>query len=131
MRRSEISANAVVGAGGNITLVADNFIVDTESSITATSERGIDGTVEIETPNQAVNPVSVSLSTGFQDLPEFLSSDCTAPVLLNRSYLIIENLNPVQNDPTDYLHVGIPVGGSQSFAVNTDLLRGPVYQPPC
>jgi|TARA_B100001079_G_scaffold264250_1_gene268468 hypothetical protein len=51
-----VSANAVVGAGGNITLVADNFIMDTESSINATSERGIDSTVEIGSPNQAVHP---------------------------------------------------------------------------
>lgn len=108
MRQSEISANAIVGAGGNITLVADNFIIDTESAITATSEKGIDGTVEIESPNQDVNPVSESLTTSFQNLPEFLSSDCTAPVLRNRSYLVIENLNPVKGDPTDYLHVNVP-----------------------
>jgi len=50
-----VSANAVVGAGGNITLVVDNFIVDTEGSLNATSERGNDSTVEIESPNQAVH----------------------------------------------------------------------------
>jgi large exoprotein involved in heme utilization and adhesion len=131
MRESVISANAVVGAGGNITLVAKNLLVDTQSTITATSQRGVDGTVEIESPNQAVNPVTVSLSTGFQNLPEFLSSDCTAPVLLNRSYLVIENLNPVKSDPADYLHVRVPGPGDEGSGVNMDLLRELVYQPPC
>ena len=104
VRQSTISANAVVGNGGNINLVADNFIADSESVISATSQRGIDGVVEIESPNQAVNPVSVALDTGFQQLPEFLVNDCSAPVLQDRSYLVVENLDPVRADPADYLH---------------------------
>ena len=92
---------------------------------------GMNGRERLPDNSDSAVPVSVSLSTGFQDLPEFLSSDCTAPVLQNRSYLVIENLNPVQNDPTDYLHVGTSQGGSQSSGVNMDLLRELVYHPPC
>ena len=101
--------------------------------ISASSQKGIDGSVEIESPNQAVNPVSVALATGFQNLPEFLSSACTAPVLLNRSYLVIDNLNPVLGDPADYLHVEIvPSKFPESAAIDIELLRGAIaWQPPC
>jgi len=103
VRQSQIVAQANAGTGGNINLVATNFVVDSESLISASSQRGIDGSVAIESPNQAVNPISTELSTGFQDLPEFISNNCTSPGLQDRSYLIVENMNPVRRDPADYL----------------------------
>jgi hypothetical protein len=71
--------------------------------ISASSQRGIDGNVEIESPNQAVNPISVELNTGFQDLPDFISNNCTSPAQRDRSYLVVQNMNPVRRDPADYL----------------------------
>ncbi len=103
LRQSQIVAQANAGTGGNINLVATNFVADSETLISASSQRGIDGTVEIESPNQAVNPISVELNTGFQDLPEFISNNCASPGLQDRSYLIVENMNPVRRDPADYL----------------------------
>lgn len=103
LRQSQIVAQANAGTGGNINLVATNFIADTETLISASSQRGIDGTVEIESPNQAVNPISVELNTGFQTLPEFISNNCTSPALHDRSYLVVENMNPVRRSPADYL----------------------------
>ncbi|MFT6432823.1 MAG: large exoprotein involved in heme utilization and adhesion, partial [Candidatus Azotimanducaceae bacterium] len=103
LRQSQVVAQANAGTGGNIDLVADSFIVDTETLISASSQRGIDGSVEIESPNQAVNPVSAELNTGFQALPEFISSNCSSSGSQDRSYLIVDNMNPVRHDPADYL----------------------------
>lgn len=103
IRQSRIVAQANAGTGGNINLVATNFIADTETLISASSQRGIDGNVEIESPNQAVNPISVELNTGFQDLPDFISNNCTSPAQRDRSYLVVQNMNPVRRDPADYL----------------------------
>ncbi|MFN3239800.1 MAG: hypothetical protein ACE37D_22495 [Pseudomonadales bacterium] len=60
-------------------------------------QRGIDGTVEIESPNQAVNPVDVDLNTGFQDFAEFISNNCNPTA--DRSHLIVRNMNPVRRSP--------------------------------
>ena len=103
IRQSQIVAQANAGTGGNIDLVANNFLADTETLISASSQRGIDGTVEIESPNQEVNPISAELNTGFQVLPEFISSNCTLKGSQDRSYLIVDNMNPVRRDPADYL----------------------------
>jgi hypothetical protein len=103
IRQSQIVAQANAGTGGNIDLVANNFVADTETLISASSKRGIDGTVEIESPNQAVNPISAELNTGFQELPEFISNNCASSGSQDRSYLIVDNMNPVRRDPADYL----------------------------
>ena len=103
IRQSQIVAQANAGTGGNIDLVADNFLADTETLISASSQRGIDGTVEIESPNQSVNPVSADLDTGFQALPDFISNNCKSSSLQDRSYLIVDNMNPVRRDPAGYL----------------------------
>ncbi|MFT7688479.1 MAG: large exoprotein involved in heme utilization and adhesion, partial [Candidatus Azotimanducaceae bacterium] len=105
VRQSQIVAQANAGNGGNINLSALNFIVDTESLISASSQKGIDGSVEIESPNQAVNPVNMDLNTGFQDLPDFISNNCSELTENDRSYLIVENLNAVKRDPNDYLPI--------------------------
>ena len=57
LRQSQIVAQANAGSGGNISLAAINFIADTETLISASSQKGIDGSVQIESPNQAANPV--------------------------------------------------------------------------
>jgi filamentous hemagglutinin family protein len=105
VRQSQIVAQANVGNGGNINLSAINFIVDTESLISASSQKDIDGSVDIESPNQAVNPVNMDLNTGFQDLPDFISNNCSELTEEDRSYLIVENLNAVKRDPNDYLQI--------------------------
>lgn len=105
LRQSQIVAQANVGDGGNILLVAENFIADTETLISASSQQGIDGLVAIESPNQAVNPTSANLNTGFQDLSEFISRRCSAEKLEGRSYLVVENMHPVRQNPNDYLAV--------------------------
>ncbi len=105
IRQSQIVAQANAGNGGNIDLIATNFVVDTETLISASSNKGIDGTVQIESPNQSVNPSSMLLKTGFQDLPEFVRSNCDNPSENDRSYLVVENLNPVRRDPNDFLPI--------------------------
>ncbi len=48
LERSEIRADAFGGPGGNITIQTDGFITDVNSVVSASSERSVDGTVEIQ-----------------------------------------------------------------------------------
>ena len=57
-------AQANAGNGGNISLVATNFGVDTETLVSAFSKKGIDGTVQIDSPKHSVNPSNMILTTG-------------------------------------------------------------------
>ncbi len=61
---SRVIANAYQGNGGNIHIVADYFFSDTSSIVNASSQLGIDGTINIETPN-------IDLNSSFAVLPEY------------------------------------------------------------
>jgi hypothetical protein len=59
-----VIANAYQGNGGNIHIVADYFFSDTNSIVNASSQLGVDGTINIETPN-------IDLNSSFAFLPEY------------------------------------------------------------
>ncbi len=67
LQRSRLSANAIYGSGGYILITADGFLPSIETSITASSEFGVQGTVEIRTPDTDVG-------TGLVVLPQTLVS---------------------------------------------------------
>ncbi|MBT3615232.1 MAG: filamentous hemagglutinin N-terminal domain-containing protein [Verrucomicrobia bacterium] len=67
LQRSRLSANAINGHGGYILITADGFLPSIETSITASSEFGVQGTVEIRTPDTDVG-------SGLVMLPETLVS---------------------------------------------------------
>jgi large exoprotein involved in heme utilization and adhesion len=67
LQRSRLSANAIHGHGGYILITADGFLPSIETSITASSEFGVQGTVEIRTPDTDVG-------SGLVVLPETLVS---------------------------------------------------------
>jgi large exoprotein involved in heme utilization and adhesion len=62
-RDSDITANAFAGKGGNINITAQRIFQDTQSKITASSQLGIDGVIETNTPE--VDP-----SQGLIEFPE-------------------------------------------------------------
>ena len=53
--RSLISANAILGRGGNIRIISDFFIASPDSLVTATSVLGIDGTVRHRRPKHRLD----------------------------------------------------------------------------
>ncbi len=67
LQRSRLSANAIYGHGGYILITADGFLPSIETRITASSEFGVQGTVDIRTPDTDVG-------SGLVVLPETLVS---------------------------------------------------------
>ena len=72
---SRVIANAYQGNGGNIHIVADYFFSDTSSIVNASSQLGIDGTINIETPNIDLNSSFVVLSE-YNKIPVLGSDQC-------------------------------------------------------
>ena len=84
LENSDIVANAVRGRGGNINITSQSILgtafrdrLTPESDITASSEFGLNGTVELETPT--VDPVSgaISLPTTVLDPDQQVAVGCT------------------------------------------------------
>ena len=51
LQNSQVIAQAVQGAGGNITITTPLYLADFSSTVSASSERGVNGTVTIQSPN--------------------------------------------------------------------------------
>src|SRR5206468_12965098 len=52
LQRSKITANAIAGNGGDISITTNTFIPSQDSTVTASSTFGLAGTVAINSPNQ-------------------------------------------------------------------------------
>jgi filamentous hemagglutinin family protein len=75
---SRIQANAIGGNGGNLNVAADTILADAplESILTATSERGINGRVEINSPDVDISAGLVPLPSTFFDATTIMTKPC-------------------------------------------------------
>jgi filamentous hemagglutinin family protein len=81
LNQGQIRAQADEGHGGNIYLIAKNFLKTSDSLVSASSRLGIDGEVLIESPNEAVGGNLLVLPTGFIDVSGLLPRPCEAMTL--------------------------------------------------
>ncbi|WNM60745.1 two-partner secretion domain-containing protein [Candidatus Nitrospira neomarina] len=79
LQNSHILAKAVDGQGGNITLIAiKGVLVDAQSTLEVTSERGVSGTVNIESPIQVLSGTIVPLPDQPVNVATLYASSCVA-----------------------------------------------------
>ncbi len=85
LENSDISANAVEGDGGSIQLVTNGLVgialrdrLTTESDITASSEFGVSGTIDVESPNVDTDSGLVQLPDGLVDASNQVTAACAA-----------------------------------------------------
>jgi len=80
LENSKIFANAFEGKGGNINIVTDVFLADSNCIIDASSDRGIDGTVDIRAAFSYLSKNPAPLSEKFRSAVELLREPCLARV---------------------------------------------------
>jgi large exoprotein involved in heme utilization and adhesion len=102
LQRSQIIANAFGGPGGNIDIIAGQLIADPFSVIEASSELGIDGSVNIDAPNPDVGSNLVVLPETFLDAARLLQPNCGA-ARAGLSSLVEVGRGGLPADPDGYL----------------------------
>ncbi|MDM8558052.1 filamentous hemagglutinin N-terminal domain-containing protein [Candidatus Parabeggiatoa sp. HSG14] len=73
---SQIIARAVGGKGGNINITTTGIYAFSESPIDASSQLGVDGVVDIDSPDVNVEAALVILSAAFFDASNLLKPSC-------------------------------------------------------
>jgi len=111
LNRSDVLARANAGNGGNIKLSADYFLRSGDSLISASSQRGIDGQILIESPNEVAGTVAVPEAPSL-DVSALLQERCAAAVLRERSSFTIEGRGGLPPRPGGFLTS--PSGGKAS-----------------
>ena len=76
LKQSSILANAFGGPGGNINIVAGNFIATPDSVVDASSALGIDGRVNISSPDEEISKDLAVLPDNFLDVTSLISERC-------------------------------------------------------
>lgn len=75
---SSIVAEAIGGAGGNIHIVAQNFIASPDSRLSASSQSGVSGDVSVTTPNRDLLGELEAVPEPAPDASRYFRSDCVA-----------------------------------------------------
>ena len=83
---STIRANAFDGDGGSIHIQAQHFFIDPDSVVEASSQLGIDGSIEIDSPGADDKVVIETLPQTFVDSSQMLQSTCAAQALGKSSF---------------------------------------------
>jgi hypothetical protein len=78
VNNSSIIANAFGGPGGNITIIAENFLSSATSVIEASSALSTPGTIQIQSPENNVESSIAQLPAAFLDASGQLRGLCTA-----------------------------------------------------
>jgi len=96
---SDIIAQAVRGNGGNITIVASEFIKTPDSVVSASSQLGISGTVELIGPRVDLNGSLVALPSDLRNPAAILRENCAARAGQPRSSLAEAGRGALPQDP--------------------------------
>jgi hypothetical protein len=101
---SQIIANAFEGQGGNIRLNAEVFLADPASVVRASSEQGIQGTVEIRAPVTQFSEALAPLPQVFVNIAALLPARCATRAQGGRySTLFLGGREGLPLDPGDLL----------------------------
>lgn len=87
LQNSSIHANAFGGEGGSIHIQAQHFFADPNSVVEASSQLGIDGSIEIDAPGKNYNVVYEALPQSFVDPSQLLHRPCDARMSGNSSFI--------------------------------------------
>ena len=88
--KSKIIANAYEGNGGNILIVAENFIKSQNSMIEASSEKGIDGLIDIQINNSNNNYNMNTFNDNYLDAASLLKNTCDKRSGVNISEFVLQ-----------------------------------------
>jgi large exoprotein involved in heme utilization and adhesion len=106
---SPIIAEAYGGPGGNIKITTTGiyqFSSASLSRISASSQFGVDGVVEIETPDNSAMEEVVILATDYLDVSGLLNTPCSQRIAEKLSSFIVVNSYGAPNSPNDFLPSG-------------------------
>ncbi|MGH7371267.1 MAG: hypothetical protein ACREJK_05425 [Candidatus Methylomirabilales bacterium] len=108
---SRIVANAVRGRGGNVSITADHLFRTPDSLIQASSELGIQGTVDIKAPDRDVSAGLLALPAHFVDAAAVLTRPCAERHAADAIRLIVRKYEVLPDSPYA-LRVYLPSAGS-------------------
>ena len=101
---SNVTAQAVGGAGGNITFVTPLFLADSASLISASSQRGVSGTVTIQSPTSNLSGAVGQLASKISPPQVLLQNRCVALAGGEQSTFLLAGRDTLPTEPDGWLN---------------------------
>ncbi len=98
--KGQIKAQADAGHGGNIFIITDNFLTTSCSVVSASSKLGIDGHVEIDSPDETISKDLIQLSPGLIR-EQYQFKTCKVQITGERSHFVVQPYTRSGNNPDD------------------------------
>ncbi|QTA77906.1 Filamentous hemagglutinin family N-terminal domain-containing protein, CHAT domain-containing [Desulfonema limicola] len=118
LQQGQIRANADEGDGGAIFIITDNYIKSPDSVVDASSKRGNDGTIDIETPDTDVTGSLTTLPSQPLDAGKWIVTPCARRTIEDISRFVIKQRDGLPMNFDDILAVG-----SELLTVNNEQHR--------
>lgn len=99
LQNSQIIAQAVQGAGGNISIVTPLFLADASSLVDASSQFGLSGTVNIQSPTSNLAGTVSSLPSSLRQVQSLQTGRCAALADSRSSSLIVAGRDNLPAEP--------------------------------
>jgi filamentous hemagglutinin family protein len=103
LQNSQVRAEAVQGQGGNITIVAGTFLADQTSLVSASSEFGLSGTVNIQSPVSSLSGTLATLPQRPLQVRHLLSQRCAAQGNGRLSSLVVAGRDRLPAEPGGWM----------------------------
>jgi len=98
-----VKADAVLGSGGNITIFTPLFLADPSSELSASSQKGINGTVTIQSPTSNLSGSLGPLTSKPSQTQALLTQRCAALASGQASSFVVAGREQLPADPGGWL----------------------------
>ena len=103
LQNSQVVAQAVQGAGGNITITTPLFLADSASLVKASSQFGVNGTVTIQSPTSNLSESLGTLPSNPSQAYSLLTQRCAALANGQTSSFVVAGREQLPADPGGWL----------------------------
>jgi filamentous hemagglutinin family protein len=139
LQNSQVIAQAVQGAGGNITITTPLYLADFSSTVSASSERGVNGTVTIQSPNAPASGHIQPLDKSPLQATSLLNQRCASLANGEFSSFTVAGRDSLPTEPDSWLAsplatlnagMGLGVKAEGGRAEGMTLESSPTGEPP-
>ena len=132
LQNSQVLAQAVQGAGGNINIIAGTFLADPTSVVSASSQFGLSGSVNIQSPVSSLSNTLTTLPQRPLQAPPLLTQHCAAQTNGHMSSLVVSGRDALPSEPGGWqmspLVFMADAKPAEQGQVITNLASGVLYQ---
>ncbi len=103
LQNSQVLAQAVQGQGGNINIIAGTFLADQTSIVNASSQFGLSGTVDIQSPLSNLSGTLATLPQRPLQIQHLMQQRCAAQAQGHFSSLVVAGRDALPAEPGGWL----------------------------